>query len=86
MTVKNESDRSQLYTPEENAKRFKRVAERRVNRIINDLRLLGNTSNKSLYRYEEAEIEKIFSTIDRAITETRGKFRSRSDKNRFRLD
>jgi hypothetical protein len=86
MTDIKNSSREQIYTPEENAIRFKRVAERRVNRLLNDLRLLGNTSNKSLYRYEEAEVEKIFATLTQAITEVRGKFRSRKVKNKFRLD
>lgn len=85
MTEKNE-DRPKIYTPEENKKRFKKVAERRVNKLLNDLRLLGNTSNRSLYKYEEAEVEIIFKTINEALTETRGKFRSRASKPKFRLD
>lgn len=86
MTVDNDQSRKNFYTPEENAKRFKRVAERRMNRLLNDLRLLGNTANKSLYKYEQADIDKIFKTLEQELTIARGKFRSNTNKSNFRLD
>ena len=45
-------------------KNFKRLAELRGNRIIKDLRLLSNLSNKSNYAYNEEEVRAIFSAID----------------------
>lgn len=86
VTVDDEYDRKELYTPEANAERFKRVAERRVNRILNDLRLLGNTSNKSLYKYEPQEVSKIFDTLEAELRVVKSKFRSRTNKSNFRLD
>ena len=44
--------------------RFKRLVELRGNRIIKDLRLLSNLSNKSNYAYNEEEVRVIFSAID----------------------
>jgi len=54
--------------------RFERLATRRVNKILNDLRLLGNLSNKSAYDYSEDEINKIFSEIDKTLRIAKAKF------------
>ena len=77
--------RKDLYTPETKQARFKRVAERRTNRILNDLRMLGNTSNKSLYSYSRADIDKIFNAIETRKTEIRAKFKT-SGHDDFTLD
>lgn len=49
---------------ETNQERFKRIAETRANRVLDNLRLLGNCSNKRLYSYSETEVKKIFNAID----------------------
>jgi len=45
--------------------KFRRIASARANRILDDLRLLGNCSNKSVYGYSDAEVNKIFSIIEK---------------------
>ena len=77
-------DKSQ-YTPEARRARFKRVAERRTNRILKDLRLLGNAGNKTLYQYDEGDIEKIFDIINAKLTETRSRFKSAKKEKPFTL-
>lgn len=54
--------------------RFVRLAENRTNKIINMIQLLGNCSNTSIYEYNEADIEKIFSTIESSLKEARKRF------------
>lgn len=76
----------ELYTPEARRYRFKRIAESRTNRILNDIRLLGNTGNKTLYNYSEADIDKIFSIIDKKLLETRAKFKTAKKEDVFSLD
>jgi len=61
--------------------RFDRLAEKRTNSVLNNLRLLGNLSNKSNYDYSEAEIRKIFSAIDNRLREVKLKFTS--NRNEF---
>ena len=47
--------------------KFVRLAEARTNKIIDMIRLLGNCSNKSNYDYTDADIQKIFTAIDKEI-------------------
>lgn len=54
--------------------RFKRVAEKRTRKILNEIRILGNCSNRSVYGYTEEEISKIFGAIEEALKLTRMKF------------
>lgn len=54
--------------------RFKRVAERRVNEIMEKIRILGNCSNRSSYEYSEEEINKIFAEIEKQIKLVKSKF------------
>jgi hypothetical protein len=77
---------SDLYTPEARRARFKRIAEKRTNRILNDLRLLGNTGNKTLYQYDQSDVNKIFEIIDTKITETRSRFKTSKKEKPFTLD
>ena len=48
-------------------KRFKRIASQRTQRTLNDIRKLGNCSNKGIYSYTSEDISKIFSAIDKEI-------------------
>jgi hypothetical protein len=54
--------------------RFKRIASKRTNDILEKIRILGNCSNKSSYEYTEEEINKIFSEIDKHLKLTKAKF------------
>ena len=54
--------------------RFKRLASKRTNEILEKIRILGNCSNKSSYEYREEEINKIFSEIDKHLKLTKAKF------------
>jgi len=64
--------------------RFHRLAVKRVNRILNDVRLLGNLANRSSYDYSDREIWKIFKVLDETIRNSKSKF-SFVNKVKFRL-
>ncbi|HAB53462.1 MAG TPA: hypothetical protein DCE80_15035 [Ignavibacteriales bacterium] len=64
--------------------RFKRLASKRTNEILEKIRILGNCSNKSSYEYTEEEINKIFSEIDKQLKLTKAKFLA-GKRERFRL-
>jgi len=67
--------------------RFKRVASRRVQEILNHLRLLGNCSDKANYAYTEEQVKKIFSVIDEQVKVIKVKFnhKLKSKNDRFTL-
>jgi len=59
----------------ENSKeRFKRLATSRTNTVLKRLKVLGNCSNRNVYEYNEEDIEKIFSVIERKVKEVKAKF------------
>ncbi len=61
--------------------RFKRIASKRTNEILEKIRILGNCSNKSSYQYTEEEVNKVFSEIEKRLRITKAKFLSgKSDK------
>lgn len=64
--------------------RFKRVAERRTIAILRDLRIIGNCGNRGNYSYTPEQVRKIFSEIEQALKEARGKFHSPKDRE-FKL-
>jgi len=74
-TVKNESSRD----------RFKRLATLRTNAVLKRLKVLGNCSNRNLYEYEEDDLDKIFTEIERKIKEVKGKFSFPKHKREFKL-
>ncbi|MGZ4881259.1 MAG: hypothetical protein ACXV7G_09350 [Halobacteriota archaeon] len=47
--------------------KFKRIATMRTKRILEDLRLLGNCANTQAYEYSKADVDKIFSTVEREL-------------------
>ena len=44
--------------------RFKRVAERRVRRVLDSLRSLSQCSNKRMYKWNEEQLKKIWEAIE----------------------
>ena len=69
-------------TPQE---RFKRLAEKRTNEVLRKLRILGNCSNRQAYSYTRADVDKIFSAIERKAREIKAKFNQAEDEEEFKL-
>lgn len=69
---------------DEKRERFKRLATLRTNAVLQRLKVLGNCANRSAYNYNEEEINKIFSEIERRVRETKAKFHFPKNKE-FKL-
>ncbi len=66
--------------------RFVRIVENRTNKIIDMLRLLGNCANKSNYDYTDADVKKIFETLDKEIKAAKLKYTTvGSEEDKFKL-
>jgi hypothetical protein len=55
-------------------KKFVDLAQARVTRAMNDIRLIGNLSNRSAYNYGEEDVRKIFRALQKEIEAARAKF------------
>jgi hypothetical protein len=65
--------------------RFRRLAQRRTNIVINRLRILGNCADKGRYEYAKEDMERIFSAIDRRLNKIKAKFDLPTDREEFKL-
>jgi CRISPR/Cas system CSM-associated protein Csm2 small subunit len=66
--------------------RFVRIAERRVNKILDGLDSLGKCANRKNYQYTDTDVRKIFGEIENKVKEIKILYKtSRNSKNRFRL-
>lgn len=74
-----------LYTETAKRDRFHRVAERRMNKALEALRLLGNVGTRSLYSYRDGEVEKMFITLENKIREIKAKFKLEKSEGNFRF-
>ena len=75
-----------METDESKEEKFRRLGELRVNAALDKIRLLGQLSNRGNYDYTDEQVEAIFKALNKAISETKAKFREGSkDKSRFKL-
>ena len=62
--------------------KFKELAENRVNRALNYIRLIGNLANRNNYEYSEEEVQKIISILEVELKALKTKFGSEIQKRR----
>ena len=62
--------------------KFKKLAEKRVNKTLKSIQLIGNLSNRGNYEYSQEEVSAIFKAIrqELQIAESRFKINKKSDK------
>lgn len=54
--------------------KFVDLAEKRVNKAIKDIKLIGNLSNRSNYSYTEKDSERIYKALKKAVDEMKSRF------------
>lgn len=57
------------------AKRFDRLAEKRVTEALHRLRLVGNLSNTRIYAYSEEHVRQMFEALEAEMKQVKAKFR-----------
>lgn len=66
--------------------RFVRIAERRVNQVLDGLESLEKCSNRHNYAYEESDVKKIFGELEKRLREVRQSFSAAEEsRSRFTL-
>jgi len=62
---------------EDRKKKFVNLAEKRVNKAIKAVNLVGNLSNRSNYSYTEQDVRKIYAALKKAVDEMKVRFDSK---------
>lgn len=70
---------------ESKKERFKRLATIRTNAALYRLKVLSNCSNRQLYDYDEKDVDKIFSEIEKKVKEAKSKFHFVKKDGKFKL-
>ncbi len=73
---------------ETDRKKFVELAEKRVTRAIKDVRLIGNLSNRSNYKYTDDDVRKIYKALRQAVEEMKARFERKGEEKdvSFSLD
>ena len=67
--------------------RFVELAEKRVSRAMNDMRLIANLLNRSNYSYDKHDVQKIIRALEDQLKEVKQAFdaNARKGKQEFKL-
>lgn len=63
-----------MNTSEKKRAKFRELAEKRTNKALETVRLIGNLSNRQTYIYEEVEVRKIVKALRDAVSEVESRF------------
>ncbi|WP_353198979.1 hypothetical protein [Sandarakinorhabdus sp.] len=54
--------------------KFRELAEKRTNKALETIRLIGNLSNRQAYVYDDVEVRKIMKALRDAVVEVESRF------------
>lgn len=66
-------------------KKFRELAEKRVNSALKNIQLIGNLSNTRAYEYKEEDVKKMFKTLREELSIAESKFKSKGRNNNFKF-
>ncbi len=70
----------------EKSKKFKDLAEKRVNAVLDKLRLIGNLSDTRYYEYTKEDSKKIIAVLRKEIAKIDSKFNAKNKvETKFKL-
>lgn len=64
---------------------FKRIANNRVNKIVDLISKLHNLSNSSFYEYTDEQIDKLFEVIQRELDKQKDEFKRKGKNKKIEL-
>ena len=71
----------------DNRAKFKILANKRVNKALQTLKLIGNLSNKRHYDYDDSDAKKILKALEDELKNVKQKFNKSTDiKGGFNID
>jgi hypothetical protein len=67
-----------MASADQKREKFKDLAEKRVNKALENIRLVGNLSNRQSYAYEDVQVRKIVKALRDAVGEMESRFTNNS--------
>ena len=64
---------------------FKRIAENRINKIIDLISKLHNLSNSSFYEYTDEQIDKMFDILQKELDRQKEEFKKKGKNKKIEL-
>jgi len=80
VVVENPVDAETTAARKTRRERFVQVASRRTRQLLRDIQRLGNCANRSAYEYSDADVVKVFSTIDEELKTARARFQRKTER------
>lgn len=74
-----------MTTDDNKHRKFLEIAERRTNNALEEIRKIGNLSNRQLYSWDEGEIKAIFKALKGEISEVEARFASPGSRGKSRF-
>jgi hypothetical protein len=69
---------------ETKVERFRRIAEKRVQRVLDSIKSLSQCSNKRMYNWSDSQLKKIWAVIDKEMKICKSSF-EQPEKEEFKL-
>lgn len=60
--------------------KFVRLANARTNKVLEDLRIIGNLANKSNYDYQEEDIKSVMKALKKGLSDLEKAFKDEQKK------
>jgi hypothetical protein len=70
----------QMSVEEKKHAKFRELAEKRTNKALEAVRLIGNLSNRQTYVYNDVEVRKIVKALRDAVSEVEARFGKSSSR------
>lgn len=71
-----------VKNPRDKREKFVDLAEARVTKALDSIRVIGNLSNRALYEYSESDVSKIIGALNAEVTELKRKFTAGGPRQR----
>jgi hypothetical protein len=65
---------SRTEPPTDKHQKFRELAEKRTNKALEAIRVVGNLSNRQLYKFDESEVRKVVKALREAVNDVETKF------------
>lgn len=67
----------------EKRQNFEKLVDKRMTNALQQIRLVGNLSNRTAYEYSDKDVRKIVGALDAAVAELKQRFKKKGGTGRY---